>query len=551
MLLRPYQTRAVNNCIDALRKHKNTLLVAATGSGKTIILSSVVEKRVNGTKRALVLQHRDELVSQNAATFRKVSTGTQVSFFTAGEKNWRGQVTFGMIQTIANHIEKAPKIDLLVVDECHHLLSNTYQKVIAHTVETNPDIEILGVTVTPERSDRKNLGKIFTNVADVIGIPELIQAGYLAYPRALVVDIGTQSALKALKPRADDYSQTEVEAIQNTTINNNQVVEKWLDMASERQTVVFSSTVQHALDVRDTFREMNVTAEAVYGDMPIRERRAVLAAYERGDVKVVVNPMLLTEGFDDQQTSCVMLLRISSHKSTMIQMIGRGLRKLDPRRYPGKVKKECLVMDFGISILKHGDLNADVRLRYKDDDKDPGAGGKKKTCPNCQSELPVQTRECQICGYEFKIALLDDGFYNEIEELKLIEIDLINASPFRWISIFESEMVLMATGFESWACVCTVDDENWFAIGGRGNDATLLTVANKIGAIASADDFMRCHEKSASAKKAASWMREAATVKQVQMLTRFGHYGQFTKVEAGALLTFEFNKRSIEKILGV
>jgi hypothetical protein len=198
--------------------------------------------------------------------------------------------------------------------------------------------------------------------------------------------------------------------------------------------------------------------------------------------------------------------------------------------------------------LTHGDLEADVKLNF--DKLENAEGARKKNCPECGAELPINARECLLCGYEFKVEVLD-GYYNEVEELRLIEIDLLNKSPFRWVSLFQSGRVLITSGFESWAAVCSVDGDNWFAIGGQDRQTALLTIANKIGAIASADDFMRTHEKSSSAKKAALWMRQPASQKQMQVLARFGYAGQFTKIEAAAHLTFQFNRRQIETILGV
>ena len=550
MLLRNYQSRAVQNCTAALNEHNNTLLVSATGTGKTVMLSAIVGDQINGQKRALIMAHRDELTVQNSATFQKMCPDISMSFFNAQQKSWRGRATFGMVQTLAGRVDDMPKIDLLVVDEAHHIMSASYQKIVGKVKDLNPEIKILGVTATPERSDKKGLGATFTNVADVIGIPEMIQSGHLVPPLAKVVDIGTQNELRGLKRTAGDYNQDDVAAIQNTTIHNNQIVERWMQEASDRPTVVFCSTVQHAIDIRDSFREMNVEAEAIHSEMPVKQRRAILAAYDRGEIPVLANPMILTEGWDCQLCSCVILLRISSHKSTMIQMVGRGLRKLDPRRYPGRVKKDCLVLDFGISLLTHRNLMADVRLRYNGDDQEPGEA-KKKDCPECKAQLPVQTRECPLCGYEFKVDLLDGGFYNEIAELKLIEIDLLNSSPFRWVSLFPSERVLVATGFESWAAVCSSDGNNWFAIGGQGKEAQLLTIAGKVGAIASADDFMRCNEKSTNAKKQAMWMRDPASDKQVQLLDRMGFRGAFTKIAAASFLTFGFNQKAIERVMGV
>ena len=554
MILRPRQKTFVSNCVDALVKHGNTLGVANTGFGKTVALSAIVGERINGDGRAVIMAHRDELTRQNSETFQRVCPDHSVSFYNANKKSWRGRVTFGMVQTLAKEKNLAgmPRPNLLVIDEAHHTASNSYQKVIERARALNPNVEILGVTATPERSDKKGLGDTYSNVADIVTIAEMVRAGHLVPPRAMVIDIGTQDALRQVKRTAQDYDQAEVEAIQNTTIHNNQIVEHWREEAGGRPSVAFCSTIQHALDVRDAFRELNIEAEAVHGELPIKERRAILAAYDRGEIPVLANPMILTEGWDCQICSCVMLLRISSHKSTMIQMVGRGLRKLDPRRYPGRVKKDCLVLDFGISLLTHGDLDADVRLKTaKGGEK---AEARKKNCPQCGAELPLQARFCLLCGYEFRVELVEideDAFYDETAELRLIEIDLLNKSPFRWISLFPSDQVLITTGFESWATVCTMDNENWFAIGGLGKQAELLTIANKVGAVASADDFMRSNETSSSAKKAALWMSQPASDKQMQLLTRFGYAGLFSKIEAAAHLTFHFNRRSIETILGV
>lgn len=551
MILRPRQKTFVQNCTQALEKHGNTLGVANTGFGKTVALSAVVGEHVNGCGRALVVAHRDELTRQNAETFSRVCPSLPVSFYTANKKSWRGRVTFSMVQTLAReeHLARMPRLDLVVYDEAHHCASNSYQRLTARARELNPDVKILGVTATPERSDSRGLGDTFNNVADIVTIGEMVRAGHLVAPRAMVIDIGTQDDLRRVKRTARDYDQAEVEAIQNTTIHNNQVVDHWLDKAGDRPTVVFCSTIKHAEDVRDAFRELNIESEAVHGELPIRERRAILAAYDRGDIPVLANPMILTEGWDCQLCSCVMLLRISSHKSTMIQMVGRGLRKLDPKRYPGRIKRDCLVMDFGISLLTHGDLNADVRLR-------PGreslAGeSRKKICPKCGAELPVYAGECLICGYEFRVEVDEAGFFDEVEELRLIEIDLINNSPFRWISLFPGDRVLVTSGFESWAAVCSTDGEDWHAIGGKGRVVEPLGVSDRVGAIGTADDFMRLNETSSSAKKAATWMNEPASDKQMIQLERFGYEGRFSKVEAAAHMTFRFNRRSIERVLGV
>lgn len=551
MILRPYQTRAVTRCVAALKKHNNTLLVGATGCGKTVIISDTTQKIIGSKKRALIVQHRDELTSQNARTLDEMFPDTHISFFNAQRKSWRGQVVFSMIQTLSKdrHLDRMPPVDMLVYDEAHHSASNSYRKLTARAKELNPKVKIMGVTATPERSDSKGLKATFSNVADIITIGEMVQGGYLVPPRGMVVDIGTQGALRAVKKTAQDYNMAEVEAIQNSRILNNKIIERWEAESINRPTVAFCATIQHAIDVRDSFRDAGYIAESISSNSSKKERKAILKSYDRGEIQVLANPMLLTEGWDCQVCSCVMLLRISSHKSTMIQMIGRGLRKVDPRRYPGITKTDCKILDFGISLLNHGNLESDVKLRL---DKQSEGVKPTKNCPMCACELPVQASMCPLCGYEFKIEIADDGEFNELEEFKLVEIDILNNSPFRWISIFPSEKVLITTGFESWAAVVSMDGNNWFAIGNGGKKkAEVLTIANKIGAISSADDYMRKNETSRSSKKAAGWMNEPASDKQLQVLSRFGYPGlvAFSKVEAAAHLTFRFNQNKVEGLI--
>ncbi len=545
MILRPRQKTFVKLSRQALSKHKNTLSVAATGFGKTVALSAVISETMNGG-RALVLAHRDELTRQNLGTFSQYDPNISTSIFDANTKSWRGLVTFGMVQTVTRHVENMPAFDLLVVDEAHHIAAPTYQRVIDQARKRNPRVKILGVTATPERSDKKGLASVFNNVADVVTIGELVRSGHLVPPVGRVIDIGTQDELRKVKRTVADYDMAEVEAIQNTTINNNQIVEYWMENSADRPSVAFTSTVQHAQDVRDSFRDAGIVSEAIHGELSKTERRGILAAFDRGEIQMLTNPFILTEGWDSQICSAVLLLRTSSHKSTVIQMAGRGLRKLDPRRYRGRTKPDCLILDFGISLLTHGNLDAEVKLGNVKQAE--GIEAKKKDCPDCGAELPVRIQICPLCGYEFKVEITEDGYYNELEELRLIEIDLINASPFRWISLFPSDKVLIATGFESWAAVTSADGENWYSIGGKGRQAQLLTIANRVGAVASADDFMRQNETGGSAKKMSLWMNQPASQKQIQTLNRRGvRAGRITKIEAAAHLTFKFNQSSIER----
>ena len=335
MLLRPRQKTFVERSVRALEERGNTIGVAPTGSGKTLMLSGVVGRLLaDNDAKACVLAHRDELTAQNVLKFAKINPALSTSIVDSRTKSWRGRTTFAMVPTLARkrNLDAMPTLDLVVVDEAHHAAADTYRRIIDRARERNPEARIYGVTATPNRGDRKGLRPVFSNVADQIMLGELIGSGHLVPPRTFVIDVGTQEALRKVRKTAADFDMAEVAAIMNTAPITEAVIKHWREKASDRQTVIFCSTVEHARNVRDAFaRRRHFDAEHGLG----RDARAasggdVLAAYRRGDIQVMVNIAVLTEGWDHPPTSCVVLLRPSSYKSTMIQMVGRGLRIIDP-----------------------------------------------------------------------------------------------------------------------------------------------------------------------------------------------------------------------------
>lgn len=218
----------------------------------------------------------------------------------------------------------------------------------------------------------------------------------------------------------------EVEAIMNRKVINNAVVKNWMEKAGDRKTVVFCSTIAHAKDLLEVFIEAGVEAKMVVGKTPKDERSETLDSLSRGSLQVVVNVAVLTEGFDAPQVSCIVLTRPCSQKGTMVQMIGRGLRTIDPEEFPDVVKKDCVVMDFGTSVLIHGSLEDQVKL----DDREKGHALTKE-CPNCGAEVPLGIKVCPFCEHIF------EAVPQEKEELKyfsMTEYDLMQMSPFcGWI----------------------------------------------------------------------------------------------------------------------
>ena len=211
MILRPYQEVAVDDASTALDKHKNTIVVAPTGAGKTIMLSALVGKRYKVGNKVLILQHRDELVRQNRTKFSKVNPNITTSIVDGSEKDWSGNTIFSMVQTLSreNNLNNINHFDLVVVDESHHAVADTYMRIIDKVKQANESVEIVGFTATPNRGDRKGLKKVFTNCSHQIEINTLIREGFLVPPKTYVVDVGVQKDLQNVRKTVTDFDMSE------------------------------------------------------------------------------------------------------------------------------------------------------------------------------------------------------------------------------------------------------------------------------------------------------------------------------------------------------
>jgi superfamily II DNA or RNA helicase len=573
MLLRKRQQEFVAKCAANLKTEKNTLGIAPTGAGKTIMMAAVALEAAPKDLPSVILQHRDELVTQNRdkfVQFAGIRNIRRPMTINAQEKAWDrqgGGWNFAMAQTLIKNLPTMPKIGLLAIDEAHHCPAPTYIEIIKTAKAQNPDVLIYGTTATPNRGDRKALRTTFSNVGDQITIGELIQAGHLVRPRTFVLDIGVQGELNKVKRTAIDFDMKEVESVMNKSVLNDKIIEHWKEKAGDRQTIIFCSTVQHAADVTKAFQDHRISAEMVDGNMALGTRREILQRYDAGHLQVLVNVAVLTEGFDHQPTSCVILLRPSSWKSTMVQMIGRGLRKVDTEIYPGVVKDDCIVLDFGTSVLMHGNLEDEPCLH----------GSGTKDCPECQAKIPHSCRECAICGFEFENMFIPcpgcqlkvpstahkcklcgyvinprssgGGGGDEsgvLDNFVMSEIDILQDSPFKYESFYDGR-VLICFGFNYWAAVVHFHDGRFYAIGAEANDPNarnfrLHCVASSdhyLVALQSADDFMRTKGNKADAKRVAQWLYETATDKQLELLGEGMSFGM-TKYRASCAVQFKF-----------
>ncbi len=322
MELRPYQRAAEAAVLEqwasgALR----TLLVLPTGCGKTVVFSKVIEDRVRAGDRCLILAHRGELLDQ-AADKLKRTTGLGCAL-EKGESSCLGswyRVTAGSVQSLMREKRLArfapDYFQTIVVDEAHHVLSDSYQRVLDHF----SGARVLGVTATPDRGDMRNLGQFFQSLAYEYTLPKAIREGYLCPIKALTIPLKLD--LTGVGVQAGDFRSADIDTALDPYLE--QIAREMEEHCRDRRTVVFLPLVKTSQKFQTILSARGFRAAEVNGTS--QDRGAVLRDFEAGRYNVLCNSMLLTEGWDCPPVDCIVVLRPTKVRSLYSQMVGRGTR---------------------------------------------------------------------------------------------------------------------------------------------------------------------------------------------------------------------------------
>lgn len=373
------------------------LLGDFTVTHNTVIAAAIIESAAAKGNSVLFLDHRKEITEQTSRKLHAV--GVDHGIIQAGFPARPGErVQVASIQTLHARAIRSCSIDLpdaavVVIDEAHHARASTYREIL----DAYPNAVILGLTATPCRGDGRGLGNLFEALVECPQVAELTAAGYLVPAR---IYAPSRPDLTGVRIARGDYVERELGERVNTVELVGDIVEHWLKLAERRRTVLFAAGVAHSVHLRDEFRAAGVLAEHIDGSTPREEREQILARVATGQVELVSNAAVLTEGWDSPAVSCLVLARPTKSLGLFRQIVGRVLRP-----YPGK--EDCLILDHAGAVFEHGFPDDPIKWELREDrraanPRQAARGGGRlpalTTCPECRA-VRMEGKPCPACGW--------------------------------------------------------------------------------------------------------------------------------------------------------
>lgn len=384
---RPFQWHDLERLRAAFRAGLRCVVyVAPTGSGKTATSCFMVHGAVQKGHRVMFVAHRKELIEQASARLDLYGLDHGIIMAKHPRRRPSAPVQVCSIQTLARR-KALPPADLLIVDECHHVAGESYRALL----DRYPKARIIGLTATPTRLDGRGLRPPFEDMVISLSPADLTQQGYLVPTRVFAP---YSPDLKGIHSRGGDYKDDEIQNLMDVPAITGDVVQHWLTHARGRKTIVFATGVRHSIHLVDTFKQSGVRAAHIDAHTPTPTRSWAFNALLDGELEILSNCGILTEGVDLPLVSCVSLVRPTRSLVLYLQMIGRGTR-------PNPGKDDLLILDHAGNTLRHGFLTDrrawsldGIERKEKTEDNGPAI----TICKACFAAYFSHLGACPYCG---------------------------------------------------------------------------------------------------------------------------------------------------------
>lgn len=553
MQTRPYQKDMLDSVVSSYDAgFTQQLAVMATGTGKTVCFShlpEIMESRLPG--QMWVIAHREELIDQAVKKLRACNPTLLVDKEMAEHyANPSADVIVSSIASIGRKdTKRAARFDWdmvtkVIIDEAHHSKGETYNNFLELTGVLIPGSKklLLGVTATPNRGDGQKLSDVYKKISYVYSLRNAIEDGWLVDLRGYRVD--TQTSLDNVKITAGDFQQGELSDAVNNRVRNSLIVDAWESTAQDRQTVVFTVDIKHAQDLALEFTKEGHKAAAVWGNDP--DRADKLAKHRAGEITVLTNCGILTEGYDDPSISCIVLARPTKSGALYTQMVGRGTRleegcnnlieALDAGHQLSKT--DCLIIDICDSTVRHS-LQTVPSLFGMNGQFDLAGGsalGAAKAVEQAQEENPYMnlstlTSLSQLKAHIENVNLFDTPYPPEVE----------SNSEFCWQRASDGSYVVLLPGrqrmtikqnlLDQWEIVGVVHGKKYR--GQRNELPEAFSAAEAVLTKIAENDFVTLGEDSPEGvslkllRRQASWHSRPSTYPQRGMIRKLYKGRQF------------------------
>ncbi len=524
--LRDYQHEALaaieSGWTSGLRR---LLLTLPTGTGKTVIFAECI--RCN-TGRSLILVHTDELVRQALEKLALMGV-TDVGVVKAERNEHDQPVVVASIQTLSREArltQVSRDSSLIVVDECHHSVAETYRRTLeAFGAFADDGPRLLGVTATPERGDEQDLDQIFEKIIFERDILSMIKAGYLCDLRGVRARL-KDADFSRLHVRAGDFRSEEVADLLLDANAPLHIVNAYLEHAAGKRALVFTPTVAVAHAVAKAFSGRDIAAEALDADTPIEDRRELLNRFAAGSTLVIPNCAVLTEGFDEPSIEAIIIARPTRSRTLYTQMIGRGTRL-----FPGK--PECVVIDMVGATDRHDLVTA----------------GSLFSMPLRSGESVMEAEERIANKRNARIGYASPA----TASLESSAIDLFRRRALQWYSAKQGDFHVLSLG-DRGEVRLVLSDLGWTAVWAKKKEEhyrrEILAEGVSIEyATGLAEDLARTFPECRHlVNPHAAWRTQPASDKQIQQLRKIYPHrvppAGMTKSQAATLLTLYYARKS-------
>lgn len=398
--LRPYQIETVTKVRNEIKAgHRSIIVQLPPRTGKTVLMAEIAKLATDKGNQVLFLIHRKEVLEQAIKTFHEQSVNPDL-------------LTAGMVQTLTRHVDRIKPPQLILVDEAHHALAVSYQRIL----QAFPKAYRLLFTATPIRTGRKQMDQVADDIIVGKSIRELTKAGYLAPFRYFEPPENLNWSLLK-KSSTGDFTQKSIDQVMTSAVYGH-TVKQYKRLASGKQAVVYASSISQAKSIAQKFNAAGISASEVDGETPATDRDAIVENFRQQQLMVLVNVNLFTEGVDLPNVNCVIMARPTASLALYLQF---AMRCLNPRK-----GKTAVIIDH---------VKNSSRFGYPDDDRDwanaihtrDGHSPASRhacqqiatvTCDHCFAVVrrnEIQDGECPICGKPIKVP----------EEVTVKDVDLV------------------------------------------------------------------------------------------------------------------------------